>query len=588
MYRLPNLARVARVNSSRPFLLSQKLRRFNSTKVSPEEHSEEAPENIDVPWYLRQDVSSPFLEKEEVKLPSIPDYAPAEVRKFCDLMANSYGMSDILLFDMTELDESHDYRANNKNTDFIIICSGKSEKHNFKAAGEFRYYLKHEHDYVPHMEGMTSGALSPVMRRRLLRRASRGPPATHNDYGMSANSWIFCQHQNIDVHILTKERREELNLESMWCKPEDVDKYISKDTSPDFSDHIFSGIRRFHTSSRVCSSSGALQSQIDNLTSLSSDSTDAVIKKHIDDFEAEFHGPTAYDHNLRFKLYKTVHLARPSLVTFEHVEKVLLEKYASLEIALDSTLDLAKEKSQDVTEYVKLLIDSPEWNKEPFEKIHADRKFQKLSSFIRMLYCFSNDTFAMTSTPDFLPLVWRLSCHETLQPVTSKQVDEVIDEGVVQAGKPGKKLEMATYDADAVLELIAHHYDGTGEKISSEFEELLLFTYGNADKWDRFWNFWNETCFLRLASKEEVLRSWLRLVIFLSLTNNKNQILHLFNHHWDIGGGVGGTVITALRENGGAFSSEKDCQAFKAAVESMLQTLGTEKFEGVQKFIALI
>lgn len=587
MYRLPTLARNAsRVIVTKPNPIAQRLFRLYSSKTPSDPQDGETQEDIDVPWYLRDDISSPLLEKEEVKLPPIPKYAPAEVSKFCDLMANKYGMTDILLFDMTELDESHDYRANNKNTDYIIICSGKSERHNLKAAGEFRYYLKHEYDYVPHMEGMNNGALTPVMRRRLLRRASRGPPATSNDYGMSANSWILCQHENIDVHIMTKERRDELNLESMWCKPEDAHKYQSVDSTPDMSDHIFSGIRRFHTSARSLSSANFLESQLEKLHSISLDASDAEITKHIEEFESGFVNPTAFDHTARFDFYRTLHLIRPKLVTFEQAEKALLDKYGALNLALDPTVDLNVEKPKDVTRYVKLLIDSPEWNREPFEKVHADQKIQKLSSFIRVLYCFSGDTFSMTSDPEFIPLVWRLSCHEVLAPVSSKMVDDVINGGQLKANEPGNSLEMAAYDANAVLELVAHENKETGKELSPALQELILFTYANAGKWDRFWNLWDEICFLRLATDKPILESWLRLTVFLSLVNNKAQILHYFNHHWDIGGGVGGTVLSALRENGGAFDSDAETHAFKSAVRSMISSLGADKFEGAQKFIA--
>lgn len=595
MIRLPTLAkRISRVVPAPLFARPQGVIRLYSEKVSTQESAEpqkEEPEHtIDVPWYLRDDVASPLHEEKKIELPSISDSAPVEVSKFCHLLAEEYGMSDIDLFDMTELDDSHEFKANNKDIDYIIICTGKSEKHNFKAAGEFRHYLKHEYNYSPVMEGMVNGAMSPIMRRRLLRRASRGPPATFNDYGKAANSWIMCHHDHIDVHIMTKERREDLNLESLWCKPEDAEKYAPKEQMPTFSDHIFSGIRRFHTSARTLYANlMSLESNLTELQNLSMDASDQDIKARIDAFEADISNPTFKDHNLRYELYRSVHLTRPDLVSFAQAEEALLAKYASLELAFDKTVDYSDEKSNDVVKYIKLIIDSPEWSSPNFEHNQIDKRFNQLSSFLRVIYCFSQERFNMTANPELVPLLWRLSLHEDLEPITPLTVDRIIQDGEeINRKAPAPSLHFASNKLRDVLFLLSRHesLDGSNSELTGMFQELILFTYGNAWKWDKFWNQWATICLSRIPpTKEETLRSWLRLTVFLSLTNNRAQILHYFSQHWDVGSEAGGTMMKALRDCDGKFPSANEETAFKNAVISMLDRLGDGKFEKVRDFI---
>ncbi|KAM9889020.1 hypothetical protein OXX79_012445, partial [Metschnikowia pulcherrima] len=111
-------------------------------------------DDITVPWYLREDIKSSLLDEKEVKIPEVPPHAPDHVSEFLELLAKDYGMENLLLFDMTTLEESHEFKANNRNVDFIIISTGKSERHILKAATEFRTHIKHKFDVLPSTEGM--------------------------------------------------------------------------------------------------------------------------------------------------------------------------------------------------------------------------------------------------------------------------------------------------------------------------------------------------------------------------------------------------------------------------------------------------
>lgn len=62
----------------------------------------------------------------------------------------------------------------------VLISTGKSEKTYLQAASELRMYIKHNHGIIPPIVGMVSAGTSPAVRRRLLKRARKGPMATDN------------------------------------------------------------------------------------------------------------------------------------------------------------------------------------------------------------------------------------------------------------------------------------------------------------------------------------------------------------------------------------------------------------------------
>ena len=52
----------------------------------------------------------------------------------------------------------------------------------------------------------------------MAKRVRRGPPATASTFGIGANSWVSCGTgvDGIVIHLLSRERRESLNLEQLY------------------------------------------------------------------------------------------------------------------------------------------------------------------------------------------------------------------------------------------------------------------------------------------------------------------------------------------------------------------------------------
>ncbi|ODV69256.1 hypothetical protein HYPBUDRAFT_94965, partial [Hyphopichia burtonii NRRL Y-1933] len=530
-----------------------------------------------IPWYLRDDkLSSELNEVKQIDLPEVPENAPKSVDIFLNLLGHEYGMENIHLFDLTKLDEEHDFHNSKQPAEYIIICTGKSEKHIFKAASELRLNIKHNHDILPDVEGMVGSAQTAVQRRRMLKRARRGPPATMNDYGKAANSWVMCDTliDNVHIHMLTEERREELNLESLWCKPEDLPKYTKQQKEVNDSDDIFIGIRRFHTMTPFARN----YSTTNLYDSFRSEKVDLLtvesIHKTISDFNKGFNADKLNDYNIRRDLYKLIHLISPEIVSVDQITDTILDKYRSLSISLSN--DLEEERVNDVIQYIKLLIDSPEFK--DVSKEQSDQLFDKVSNFIAKLYRFSNLKFNLSSRPEIVPLLWRLTFVPQNNYIGSELIDRIIQDQIqIPTYSSDPSIVLASNRSRDVLTIIQHQNKDCIP--TSRFNELVLFTYGNAANWDKFWSHWESAFKIfrhdspSASIKSPAIENWVRLVVYLAARNDKSQMVNFLNKYWDSNSSITGSFIGDFAKNGSEFNTSDEKVAFIKAMDKILSTL---------------
>lgn len=556
-----------------------------------------APQNVpqddtNTPWYLRDTVTNTLADERTVELPAVPAHAPPAVDEFLRLAAHDYGMDNVMLFDMTRLDDTHEFRRNNNTVDFVVIATGKSEKHVFAAASQLRTHLKHTHDVVPVVEGMVSTASTPAMRRRLAKRARKGPMATDSEYGKAANSWVLCHHDGVDLHLMTAQRRAELNLELVWCADSERHRYEPAAAAPAESDSIFLGIRRLHTCARTTASGCGTQvrplsTHLASLHALPDSVSADTLAQHLARFEASFRGSSLAAHSVRFHFLKAVHVLRPAVVPFADVENALLAKYAS-PAALG---DVAAEKISDVAEYAKLLLDSPEYA--AHDKHTSDVVLDKLARFIATLYAFSADRFQMAANAHFIPLLWRMTHAHVGTPVAPKHVDDVLQQQLDVAAVPEQTapaVALAANNARDVLYLVDYYTrtEQPGLAPTAALRELVLFTYGNAGKWPQFWREWDARSFSRAVEPAVAVERWVRLAVFLALVGNRELVLYFFNHYWRSSSAVGGLFVEIFDANERTFNSDNEKLAFKAAVRkmaSMFDTDAKQPFEHIKAFV---
>lgn len=553
--------------------------------------SEEPKEDIDIstPWYLQQSIRAP-LEQSRVPLPPISAHAPKHTTALADLALNEYGMADMAVFDMLQLPEDHEFRTNNPAVQQILVCTGKSEKHIQKAAQELKLHLKHNYESPALIEGLVSSSKTPAMRRRLLRKARKGPSATDNDYGKAANSWVLVHMAGVDLHFMTDARRTELNLELLWCLPEDAHLYERQPVQHHDSDSIFSGIRRYHTVAKFSggklANTGISRIAARRLHSLVrvveflealAEAPDAQVPDHLAQVLAP--AATITEALNKFLILRHVHQARPDLVSFDQVEAALLEKYT-----LPLPENTAQMRLEDVVEYAKLLLDSPSLARSA--KADTDTLLDRLATFISVVYRMSSDELSLTAHPELASLLWRLSYIDTAQPVTPAAVDQYMAQGPPRSPRdPAPTVELAANNARNVVALT--EWATRDEPCQNPgLAELRLFTYGNAGKWTQAWALWDELNFSLVESTEARLDRWARLVVYVALRANKAQALHFLNHYWLLGSLL--TFKEVLLANDG-FSSEQQRQAVKTAMGEILALFEAEQnaVEAVQRDVDL-
>ncbi|KAH3671828.1 hypothetical protein OGAPHI_000014 [Ogataea philodendri] len=233
-------------------------------------------------------------------------------------------MSNIEVFDLRNpRDPDSVNEGAQEVADFMVVATGKSAKHLQKATLELNLFVKHQLKSLTSNEGLLSTAQLAKFRRRLLKRGKKGPSYAMNDYGAAANTWVMvdCKDDNIAVHLLTEERRDDLDLESLWAQ--DKSKYENRKTRVD-DDNIFSGFRFMHTMRRPVSAGGIL---------------------------TQLAGFRSYS-QVGFDQLKRLHLENPKACPLDKVQNHLLTKQAQGTLVT----------SREIAELVELILQSAEFH----------------------------------------------------------------------------------------------------------------------------------------------------------------------------------------------------------------------------------
>lgn len=206
------------------------------------------------PWYLNPEaspaVTSPLME---VKLPELPENHPETLENIVHFLAKDLGIQDLMIFDMRNRDGlSLDSEGAYDISDFMVLGTGKSSKHLLKASSELQYYIKHNLHKLPLTEGVLKAGKLAKYHRRLHKKGKTAPNYSKETYGVTPNTWVMTDTRadGIIIHMLTEERRRDLNLEYLWS-PESKRGQYARSKYDNDSDDIFRGIRYFHTSRQV-------------------------------------------------------------------------------------------------------------------------------------------------------------------------------------------------------------------------------------------------------------------------------------------------------------------------------------------------
>ncbi|GMM34362.1 Atp25 protein [Saccharomycopsis crataegensis] len=221
----------------------------------------------DVPWYMREDEDTSFVPKiEKFEMPELPENSPQSLENIVSHMGGTLSLSDLVIMDMTKVDPSEATAAPDFSRYMIIGC-GKSSKHIMKASIILRKYLKNEMGVLSNIEGLNYESAKKAnkrMKRSVRKRNMSNVNDLYGGAGSVPNSWVMIDTDvdGIYIHILTQERREELNLEYLWAPKNEKHKYEKHQRLSTLeNDDIFAGIRYYHTLTRNFSH-GQIQTQL--------------------------------------------------------------------------------------------------------------------------------------------------------------------------------------------------------------------------------------------------------------------------------------------------------------------------------------
>jgi hypothetical protein len=198
------------------------------------------------PWYLQ--IQPPVTQERTLpdrqKLPDLPENPPLLLQPIIEYLSIDAGLDDLTLLDVRKLDPPPALGANL----IMLIGTARSEKHLHVSADRFARWLRTTHKLSPYADGLLGRNELKIKLRRKARRAkllgSVGSTDKENDDDGIRTGWVcvnvgtieegnqgneeqemaqnfvgFSSHADgarLVVQMLTEEKREELDLETLW------------------------------------------------------------------------------------------------------------------------------------------------------------------------------------------------------------------------------------------------------------------------------------------------------------------------------------------------------------------------------------
>lgn len=320
--------------------------------------------NIIKPWYLSNDIPRSTRVSDQLIQPiNLPKHSCEFLIKITTMLRDKLGLEDIIAFDMSNSFST----AANKLSKYMVLSTAKSSNHISNSVIELKKYIKEEFETVPICEG---GLTSNELRKRQ-RRINKRIKVSKNILSSVdvKTDWhlVDTKINGIFVNIMTLKRRNELNLEELYCTKEDMHLYYKPMKSNiDEEDNVLTGLRhlaskkskRYYSTNAIESSTlydslivqdfktasdlvnnNSLYVIIDALSNLPS----SVIinqKEWISLFESQWPHKNILDSDwsLRFKFYQLIYLSNLNIIEssegiVEGTEKVY---YQALNRSLDN------------------------------------------------------------------------------------------------------------------------------------------------------------------------------------------------------------------------------------------------------------
>ncbi|AMD18854.1 HBL048Wp [Eremothecium sinecaudum] len=187
---------------------------------------------ITKPWYLQDpaptEQGNSLLKKDYIRFPEEP--YPKVLDSITSVLQKKLGATNIICFNALKA-----HRPLNS-TGYLVLATVQSKKHGSKSVVELMKYLKTEYGVYPTKEG---GLTAQEMRKRTRRMQRSGKLVKSQSNYAGQSDWylVDCKlkskpDENVHVHLLTEERRKELNLEELFCTEKEYELYSVRQDAP--------------------------------------------------------------------------------------------------------------------------------------------------------------------------------------------------------------------------------------------------------------------------------------------------------------------------------------------------------------------
>ncbi|KAF5102479.1 hypothetical protein D0Z00_000406 [Geotrichum galactomycetum] len=175
-----------------------------------------------VPWYLRSSETytqlNPALNEP---IPEFPENAPESLKTLVTEMIRELGFTDVAFIDLRNRTPVSVFGADA----ILVLATGNTDRHIGRGTNGLITFIKHNFNVVPSQEGIQTSGFLKVQRRRLKKKAKKLANADETfsysaEASRFANSWVVLDTKvdSLIVHMMTPEKREELDLEYVWAE----------------------------------------------------------------------------------------------------------------------------------------------------------------------------------------------------------------------------------------------------------------------------------------------------------------------------------------------------------------------------------
>lgn len=194
----------------------------NSEKISASEASSSNDGAAAVPWYLR--VNEDFTQLNPAlsePIPDTPANSPESLAKITEFMVRELGFMDVKFIDLRNRSPVTIWGPDA----ILVLASGNTDRHIGRGTHSLMTFIKKNYDVVPKQEGIQTSGFLKLQHRRLKKKAKKMANSDETfDYAAEAtrfaNNWVVLDTKlgGVTVHMMTKEKREEIDLELVWAE----------------------------------------------------------------------------------------------------------------------------------------------------------------------------------------------------------------------------------------------------------------------------------------------------------------------------------------------------------------------------------